>query len=192
MVGQELIKHLQHLEEQLAKLLNSYQDYKSRDIQKGQMYAMSISSHILIVAVIIFIIITATYAISSFIVEAKEYIAYIAAIQALLTMGLYLFFTKKMTKESQRKQKPHSIANSNKSLYELDKLRFDILQELATSPIPQNYITPTAIKMMQQLIKSGMYQTIDECIAHLNHEMNNQKHEEEKKLIHYLQVISYH
>jgi Ca2+/Na+ antiporter len=187
-----LIKHLQHLEEQLAKLLNSYQVYKSRDIQKGQMYVMSISRHILIVAAIIFIIITATYAISSFMIEAKEYIAYIAAIQALLTMGLYLFFAKKMTKESQRKQQLQSNANSDKSLYELDKLRFDILQELATSPIPQNYITPTAIKMMQQLVTSGMCKSIDECIAHLNIEMNNQKHEEEKKLIHYLQVISYH
>ncbi|MGM0876414.1 MAG: hypothetical protein ACQEWV_17000 [Bacillota bacterium] len=188
MVGQELTQHLQHIEERLAKLMKSYQDYQSRDGQKQQ-HTISLSRHILNIAAIIIIIIAGTYAIGSFILDAIEYIVYIEIIQALLSIGFYLFFAKKVTKESLKNQKSQSV---KMTIYELDQLRFEMLQELATSPIPQNYITPTAIKKMHQLVKSSMCNTIAECTAQFNIETNKEMHEEELELIKKLQMISYH
>lgn len=191
MVGQDLSQHLRHIEEQLVKLMKSYQDYQSRGIKQEQ-HLIPLSRHIQNVTAIIIIIIAATYAISSFILEAREYITYIAAAQALLSIGLYIYFAKKMTKDILKGPKPKPKVISNESVYKLDQLRFEILQELATSPIPQNYITPSAIKKMHQLVKSGMCITINECTAQFDKEVNKGKHEEELGLIQYLQTISYH
>ena len=191
MVGQELTQHLQHIEEQLDKLMKSYQDYRSKTNQKEQ-HNIPLSHHLLYVASLICIIIVATYTISSFIVEVRQYIVYIAIIQTFLSIGLYIFFVKQMTKDARKGQKPQAKVHSTMSIYELDQLRFEILQTLATSSIPQNYITPTMIKKMHQLVKSGMCLTIDECIARFNQESNKKKHEEELAFIQYLRTISYH
>jgi Ca2+/Na+ antiporter len=191
MVGTDLSQHLQHLEEQLAKLMKSYQDYESRNSQKEEKI-IPFSRHILYLAAIIFIIITATFVIGSFIVEARKFIAYIAAAQGVLSICFYIPFVKKMTKEMKKEQKPQHKTSSTTTIYELDQQRFAILQELAASPIPHTYITPTAITKMNQLVKSGMCTTIDECTAQFNRESNKQKHEEELMLIQKLQMISYH
>ncbi|MBO1511781.1 hypothetical protein [Metabacillus bambusae] len=186
MVGEELLQHLQHLEEQLTKLIKGYHDYESRNNPKNQK-AIPLSLHILYVAAISFIIITATFAIGSFIVETRKFITYIATAQVILSIGFYMFFVKKMTKE----QKPQPKTSSTNSIYELDQQRFAILQELAASPIPHTYITPTTITKMNQLVRSGMCKTIDECIAHSNQGKGKLKHEEELRLIQKLQMISY-
>lgn len=190
MVGEELSKHLQHLEEQLTQLIKGYHDYESRNKPKSQR-AIHLLLHILYVVAIISIIITATFAIGSFIVETSEFITYIAASQAILTIGFYMFFVKKMAKDMENEQKPQSKPSSTNSIYELDQQRFAILQELAASPIPHTYITPTAVTKMNQLLKSGMCKTIDECIAHFKQGKGKLKHEEELRLIQKLQMISY-
>jgi hypothetical protein len=191
MVGQELTKHLQHIEEQLAKLIISYQDYQFRNKQKEQQN-IPLSRHILYAIAIIIIIITATYAIASIILDARVNILYIAAVQTILSISLYMYFAKKMTKDTMTEQKTQIKINSNMSIYELDKLRFEILQELATSPIPQNYMTPTAIKKMHQFVKSGICFTIEECVALFEKEAKKQKHKDELELIQHLQTISFH
>ncbi|OAS87738.1 MULTISPECIES: hypothetical protein [Metabacillus] len=191
MVGTELSQHLQQLEEQLTKLMKSYQDYESRNSQKEQK-TIPLLRHILYVAAIIFISITATFVICSFIVDARKFITYIAAAQAILSIGFYMVFVRKMTKDMEKEQKPQLKSSSTNSIYELDQQRFAILKELAASPIPHNYITPTAITKMNQFVKSGMCITIDECTTQFNRESKKQKHEEELKLIQKLQMISYH
>jgi hypothetical protein len=190
MVGEELSQHLQHLEKQLTQLIRGYHDYESRNNPNNQR-AIPLLLHILYVAAIISIIITATFAIGSFIVEAREFITYIAASQAILTIGFYMFFVKKMSKDMTKDQKPQPKTSSTKTIYELDQQRFAILQELASSPIPHPYITPTAITKMNQLVRSGMCKTIDECIAHFKQGKGKLKHEEELRLIQKLQMISY-
>jgi hypothetical protein len=111
----------------------------------------------------------------------------IAVVQALLSIGVYIYFAKKLINVP---KKPQPKTTSNKSVFELDQQRFAILQELARSPIPQSYITPTAIKKMLQLVNSGRCLTIDECLTHIN--LQQEKHKEELKLIQNLQMISFH
>ncbi|QGQ48181.1 hypothetical protein [Metabacillus sediminilitoris] len=186
MAGQELKQHLTQLEEQLAILMNSYKDYKSRNIQNEQVN-ISLLQHILYVMAIISITILSTYVISSFLIEVKDYMLSIAVVQALLSIGVYIYFAKKLINVP---KKPQPKTTSNKSVFELDQQRFAILQELARSPIPQSYITPTAIKKMLQLVNSGKCLTIDECLAQIN--LQQEKHKEELKLIQNLQMISFH
>ncbi|KKI89254.1 hypothetical protein WQ54_27235 [Bacillus sp. SA1-12] len=190
MVGYELTMHLQQIDNQLTKLMKSYQDYQS--MNKQQVPTISFIRHFLNAAGITFIIIAVTYAISLFFENAKAFIPYIALGQSILAISIYIIFAVKLQEgQANRSELWHQSQTAN-SIYELDQQRFEILQELAASSIPQNYVTPTAIKRMSQLVKSGKCMTIDECLARLSQETGSQKHKEEVNLIQYLQTISYH
>lgn len=190
MKGPELSQYLQHIEEQLAKLLKSYQDYRDR-IDKKQQHNIPFTRHVLYVLAIVIISIAATYLISSFIVNSNGIIGYIAAIQAPLSIGLYIIVVK-IVKKGIAKEDGTDPKVNKASIYELDQLRFEILQELATSPIPHNYITPTAIKKMNNFLKKGMCNSIEGCTTQFDRDTNKGKHNEQLKTIQYLHTISYY
>ncbi|WP_226670849.1 hypothetical protein [Metabacillus litoralis] len=193
MVGQELTQHLQHMQKLLSTLMVSYQDYQSREkpVEKQQ---ITLAKHMIYVLMIIVIIIFSTYMFSAFIIEARKFIHYIAVVQIILSIGLYIFFVKNLDKNSPSKKTnvQQEKENNQVPIFELDQLRFRILQELASSPIPQNYITPTIITKMLQLVESGMCITVDECLSHVKKEMTNKNHLAELEIIQYLQIHSYH
>lgn len=192
MVGQELTQHLQHMQKLLSTLMNSYKDYQSRE-KPVERQDISLSKHMIYVLAIIVIVIFSTYTVSAFIIEARKFIHYIAVVQILLSVGLYTVFVKKIDNSTSKETKPQQEKKDSEiPIFELDQLRFRILQELAASPIPQNYISPFMISKMLQLVESGMCITIDECIANVKLEMNNKKHVEEIEIIQYLQIHSYH
>lgn len=187
---QELLQHLEHLENQLSKLLISYRDYQLRGKQKKQKL-IPVIQHILILLAILIIVIVVTYAVSS-ILHAGEYFLYIGIAQSVLAIGLYQYLMKRIMKDRVLSADQQTTGNDNVSLYELDQQRFEVLQEIATSPVPPHYMTPKAIKVMNQLVQKGFCHTLEECIITLDIEGKKHRYEEEINLINQLQTISYH
>lgn len=188
MEAQQLKDHLEQLHKQLITLLKSYDAFKVKTRRKEK-ELMVFLRHFINLIIIILIIVSMTYMISVLLVDAREFVIYIASFQIVLASILYIFFMLKIKRDMKKEQIEELI---HLSVFELDQMRFQILQNLASSPISQNYITPTSIKIMIQLIESGRCSTIEECIRGFEKVKNKEKHEEELKLIGYLQTTSFH
>lgn len=192
MIGQELTSHLQYIQKLLSTLMNSYEDYQSRKSQEKEP-PIPLARHILFILGIVAIIITATLTISSFIKVARPLLLTITIGQMILAISVYTIVIKKDMKDREKKDNK-SVLNpkSSMSIYELDQLRFNILQNLAKSPIPPTHLTPTSVNRMLQLVESGMCISLEESLRAFDKEVNKQKHNEELELMKHLQMISYH
>lgn len=111
----------------------------------------------------------------------------------VLAIGVYIIVMKKIIKVDHKQHEKSEVKDkSSLSIYELDQLRFNILQDLAKSPIPPTYMTPISIKKMLQLVESGICISLDECLANIEKGTKESKHIEELKIMKHLQMISYH
>jgi len=192
MTGQELTKHLQYVQKLLLTLMNSYEDFQSR---KPQLKEPSIpfKQHVIHIIGILAAILIATLTISTFIKVERSVLFLITIIQMVLAIGVYVFVMKRVTQtEPTKGERQEPKAKSSMSIYELDQLRFKILQDLAKSPIPPTHMTPSSIGKMLKLVESGMCISLEECLNSLNKETNNPKHMEELEIMKHLQMISYH
>jgi hypothetical protein len=191
MVGKELENHLDSLEAALSKLTKSHKDYKTRNRRQPQK-GLTLTQHSLNVIAIIAIIIAITCGLGALFLDEKVYLFYIACIQVILAICLYMFLVKKIGNEAQQEVEKKGESKVELTNYELDQIRFESLQEIAGSPVPSNLITPTTVKRMKQLVFNGTCYSLDDCIAYLNKEYLKIEHREELEQIKYLQTISYH
>ncbi|WP_175640258.1 hypothetical protein [Metabacillus schmidteae] len=192
MIGQELTSHLQHVQKLLATLMSGYEDYQSR---KSHVIEPSIplKQHLLYITGIITAILIVTLSLSAFLNAAKLIVFSIAVGQMVLAIGVYILVMRKIIKDHHKRQGKSQVKfKSPMSIYELDQLRFKILQDLAKSPIPPAHITPTSVKKMLMLVESGMCISLDECLANIEKSTSEPKHIEELEIIEHLQMISYH
>lgn len=121
----------------------------------------------------------ATFAISSFIEEAKQVLLYITKGQIILAISVYAIVVKMFMKN-------HNVVSSPKTQTS------STIHDLALSPIPPNYMTTSAVNKMLQLVESGMCISLEECMAQFDKETDKQKHKQELEMIGNLQIISYH
>jgi len=192
MKGQELTNHLQYVQKLLLTLMNSYEDFQSRKIQLKEP-SIPFKQHVIHIIGILTTILIATLTISTFIKVERSVLFLITIIQMVLAVSVYMFVMKRMTQtDPAPKEKQELKAKSSMSIYELDQLRFKILQDLAKSPIPPSYMTPSSIGKMLKLVESGMCISLEECLKSLNKETTKQKHMEELEIMKHLQMISYH
>lgn len=192
MTGQELTNHLQYVQKLLLTLMNSYEDFQSRKTQLKEP-SIPFKQHVIYIIGILAAILIATLTISTFIKVERSVLFLITIIQMVLAIGVYVFVMKRVTQtEPSKGEKQEPKAKSSMSIYELDQLRFKILQDLAKSPIPPTYMTPSSIGKMLKLVESGMCISLEECLNSLNKETNNPKHMEELEIMKHLQMISYH
>ncbi|PMC36590.1 hypothetical protein CJ195_14235 [Bacillus sp. UMB0899] len=192
MIGQELTSHLQHVQKLLATLMSGYEDYQSR---KSHVIEPSIplKQHLLYITGIITAILIVTLSLSAFLNAAKLIVFSIAVGQMVLAIGVYILVMRKIIKDHHKRQGKSQVKfKSPMSIYELDQLRFKILQDLAKSPIPPAHITPTSVKKMLMLVESGMCISLDECLANIEKSTSEPKHIEELEIIEHLQMISFH
>lgn len=192
MIGQELTAHLQHVQKLLATLMSSYEDYQSR---KSQIREPSIpmKQHIIYMTGILTAILIVTLSLSVFLNVAKSIAFSITIGQMVLAIGVYIIVMKKIIKVDHKQHDKSEVkAKTSLSIYELDQLRFNILQDLAKSPIPPTHMTTTSIKKMLQLVESGICISLDECLATIEKGTKEPKHIEELKIMKHLQMISYH
>ncbi|WP_273124316.1 hypothetical protein [Bacillus weihaiensis] len=191
MVGHELLEHLNHIQKLLSTLKTSLHEYQSREKSTRQKY-IPFSMHMVYMIGLIVVIILFTYIIGLFLGEVQKYFHYIGLLQALLTVGTYLLFMKLLhqpkvsMKDLSKKQ-----VNTSMSVYELDKLRFTVLQELAASPIPPEYLSQICVKKMIQLVNSGLCISIDECMNALEKEKDSKQHKQEVEFIRSMQISSF-
>ncbi|APH03551.1 hypothetical protein [Bacillus weihaiensis] len=191
MVGQELLEHLNHIQKLLSTLKISLHEYQSREKPTGQKN-ISLSIHMVYMIGLIVIILILTYIIGLFLGEAQRYIHYIGLLQIILTVGTYLTFIRFFNQPKNLKQDPpKKFTDNGMSVYELDKLRFTVLQELAASPIPPEYLSQTCINKMIKLVSSGMCISIEECIKSLGKEKDSKQHMKEVEFIRKMQISSY-
>lgn len=191
MIGQELTAHLQYLQKLLSTLMNSYEEYQSRKGQEKEL-PIPLARHVLYISGIVAIIITATLTISFFIKVVWPLLLTITIGQMILAICLYIIVMKIDMKDRKKKNNSMPKPKSSMSVYELDQLRFTILQNLAKSPIPPTHLTPTAINKMLQLVESGKCISLEESLNAFDKEVNNQKHKKELEMMKHLQTISYH
>ncbi|MCM3443797.1 hypothetical protein [Metabacillus halosaccharovorans] len=192
MTGQELKNHLQYVQKLLLTLMNSYEEFQSRKTQLKKL-SIPLKQHIIYLIGILAAILIATLTISSFLKVERSVLFLITSIQMVLAIGVYVFAMKRMSqRDSTQEEKKKQKAISSMSFYELDQLRFKILQDLAKSPIPPTYMTPSSIEKMLKLVESGKCISLEECLTSLNKETNKQKHMEELEIMKHLQMISYH
>ncbi|MDQ0231421.1 hypothetical protein [Metabacillus malikii] len=189
MVGTELAQHLQHLDEQLTQLMNTFKEFKNRTAGQ-QKDEITLRQHILYCLATIFVIVAITLVIGIFLPEVRPYLFYIELIQSVLAIALYFFFVRKLL-NVEPKEKKQAHTPSADSMFELDQKRFAILQELGKSPIPFEYLTPSTVKKMHKLVSSGMCLTIDECLKEVKKSLDK-KHEQEIQVMKTLQIISFH
>lgn len=191
MIGKELENHLDNLEVALSKLMKSHKDYKDRNKRQPKK-GITLTQHSLNITVIIAIIIAMTCGIGALFLDEKVYLLYIASIQVILAICLYMFLVKKFGNEAQQEVEKKGESKVELTNYELDQIRFESLQEIAGSPVPSNLKTPTVVKKMKQLVFNGTCYSLGDCIAYLNKEYLKKEHREELEHIKYLQTISYH
>ncbi|WP_394186949.1 hypothetical protein [Metabacillus halosaccharovorans] len=192
MIGQELTNHLQLVQKLLLTLMNSYEDYQSRKTHLKEP-SIPLRQHVVYIIGILTAILIATLTISTFIKVERSVLFSITVIQMVLAISVYMLVMKKMTQtDPTQEEKQEPKAKSAMSIYELDQLRFKILQDLAKSPIPPSHMTPSSIGKMLKLVESGMCISLEECLISLNKETNKQKHMEELEIMKHLQMISYH
>lgn len=192
MTGQELTNHLQYVQKLLLTLMNSYEEFQSRKTQLKEPF-IPLKQHVIYILGILTAILIATLTISTFIVVERTVLFSITFVQMTLAISLYMLVIKKMTQTNlaqEEMQEPK--AKSSMSIYELDQLRFKILQNLAKSPIPPPFMTPSSIGNMLKLVESGKCNSLEECLTSLNKETNKQKHMEELEIMKHLQINSYH
>ncbi|MBM7606379.1 hypothetical protein JOC75_004427 [Metabacillus crassostreae] len=191
MIGRELEDHLETLEVTLTELNKSYNDFRVQNIRKSQRNP-SLILHLLYVTILTIIIVGLTYALGSLFLDEKVYLFYIASIQVLLSILLYIILVNKMAKGFIDKEHDSKVPRVKLSNYELDQLRFQSLQDLARSPIPSNFIAPSIVKEMKKLVSNGTCHSIEDCIKYIEKKPTSNKQTEELELIKYLQTISYH
>jgi|GEM_PF-6963611 len=191
MIERELTAHLKYVHKLLSTLMNSYEDYQSKKRQEKEQ-TIPLIWHFIYIVGIVAVILIATLTISFFIQVTKSVLLSITIGQIFLAIGVYAIVMRIFMKDRAKEGKSEPKAKSTMSIYELDQLRFKILQDLAKSPIPPTYLTPTAIDNMLNLVESGMCMTLEECMTTFNKEVNNQKHIKELETIKHLQMISYH
>ncbi|MBU7594533.1 hypothetical protein [Metabacillus halosaccharovorans] len=192
MTGTELTNHLQYVQKLLLTLMNSYEEFQSRKTQLKKL-SIPLKQHIIYIIVILAAILIATLTISTFLKVERSVLFLITSIQMVLAISVYVFVMKRMTqRDSTQEEKKKQKAISSMSFYELDQLRFKILQDLAKSPIPPTHMTPSSIEKMLKLVESGKCISLEECLTSLNKEAKNQKHMEELEIMKHLQMISYH
>ncbi len=192
MIGQELTAHLQHVQKLLSTLMSSYEDYQSWKSQVREP-PIPLKQHFFYMFGILTAILVVTLSLSTFLHVTKIIVLFITIGQMVLAIGIYIIVVKKMLKDIHKQQEQSKVkAKSSMSIYELDQLRFKILQDLAKSPIPPKHITPTTVKKMLQLVESGMCISLEECLAYIEKGTNEPKHIQELKIMEHLQMISYH
>lgn len=192
MKGQELTNHLQYVQKLLLTLMNIYEDFQSRKTQLKKL-PIPLKQHVIYIIVILAAILIATLTISTFLKVERSVLFLITSIQMVLAISVYVFVMKRMMlRDSTREEKKEQKAISSMSFYELDQLRFKILQDLAKSAIPPTHMTPSSIEKMLKLVESGKCISLEECLTSLNKETNKQKHMEELEIMKHLQMISYH
>lgn len=192
MTGRELTNHLQYVQKLLLTLMNSYDDFQSRKTQLKEP-SIPLIQHVIYIIGILTAIFIATLTISTFIKVERSVLFLITLIQMVLAISVYMLVMKRMMQtEPTKEKKKESKEKSSMSIYELDQLRFKILQDLAKSPIPPTHMTPSSIGKMLKLVESGMCISLEECLTSINKETNTQKHKEELELLKHLQTISYY
>ncbi|MCM3653568.1 hypothetical protein [Metabacillus litoralis] len=102
MIGKELENHLDNLEVALSKLMKSHKDYKDRNKRQPKK-GITLTQHSLNITVIIAIIIAMTCGIGALFLDEKVYLLYIASIQVILAICLYMFLVKKLVMKHNRK-----------------------------------------------------------------------------------------
>lgn len=192
MGGQELKNHLQYVQKLLLTLMSSYEDYQSRKTQRKEP-SISLKQHAIYILGILITILIVTLTTSTFMKVERSILFSITIVQMVLAISVYVIVMKRMEKNDHKQgEKPEPQTKSSMSIYELDQLRFKILQYLAKSPIPPTHITPSSIGKMLKLVESGMCISLEECLISLDKETNKQKHMEELEIMKHLQMISYH
>ncbi|MCV9884763.1 hypothetical protein [Metabacillus halosaccharovorans] len=192
MKGQELTNHLQYVQKLLLTLMNSYEEFQSRKTQLKKL-SIPLKQHVIYIIVILTAILIATLTISSFLKVERSVLFLIISIQMVLAISVYVVVMKGMTlRVPTQEEKKEQKAISSMSFYELDQLRFKILQDLAKSPIPPTHMTRSSIEKMLKLVESGKCVSLEECLTSLNKEAKKQKHMEELEIMKHLQMISYH
>lgn len=192
MKGQELTNHLQYVQKLLLTLMNSYEEFQSRKTQLKKL-SIPLKQHVIYIIVILTAILIATLTISSFLKVERSVLFLIISIQMVLAISVYVVVMKGMTlRDPTQEERKEQKAISSMSFYELDQLRFKILQDLAKSPIPPTHMTRSSIEKMLKLVESGKCVSLEECLTSLNKEAKKQKHMEELEIMKHLQMISYH
>jgi len=190
--GQELTNHLQYVQKLLLTLMNSYEEFQSRKTQLKKL-SIPLKQHVIYIIVILTAILIATLTISSFLKVERSVLFLIISIQMVLAISVYVVVMKGMTlRDPTQEERKEQKAISSMSFYELDQLRFKILQDLAKSPIPPTHMTRSSIEKMLKLVESGKCVSLEECLTSLNKEAKKQKHMEELEIMKHLQMISYH
>ena len=192
MISQELTEHLQLIQKLLSTLMISYEDFQLRKNRDKEL-RISLKQHVIYMLCILTAIFIATLTISACFKEAKPFLFPITICQMVLAIVVYVLIMRTFIKNNRMQEDKSGQQNkSAMSIYELDQLRFKILQNLANSPIPPAYMTPTSIKKMLNLVESGVCNSLEECLNTLDKETNKKKHFEELEMMKHLQMISYH